>query len=134
VSDDQAITLYRNRGAPFTREDGTVIASGEVFVPTDVERKRRAYKLRPAGERAVDARAEYRTARPAAKTVRPGWDRDMSPELYLQLDPNGPYAEDARQALGKADTSDDSPGDELSSRRRDLAPGRSPEEESESDA
>lgn len=37
--------LYRNRGAPWTRLDGTEIRSGQVFEPTEDERRRKQYKL-----------------------------------------------------------------------------------------
>lgn len=41
--------LYRNRGAPWTRSDGTRIERGAVFEPTAEERLRRAYKLECVG-------------------------------------------------------------------------------------
>lgn len=37
--------LYRNRGAPWSRPDGARIESGEVFEPTEDERRRKQYKL-----------------------------------------------------------------------------------------
>jgi hypothetical protein len=41
--------LYRNRGAAWTRADGTRIERGAEFVPTRDELLRRAYKLEYAG-------------------------------------------------------------------------------------
>jgi len=37
--------IYRNVGAPWTRADGSRIARGAEFTPTDDERARKAYKL-----------------------------------------------------------------------------------------
>lgn len=116
------VTLYRNVGAPFGREDGTRVERGEVFVPTEIELIRRAYKLEKIGERETST-----LTRPIAREIdAEGWNLRMKPALYLQLDPDGPYADAARRSLGKA--SRDVPGDD-SSRRRDLAAGPPSEDE-----
>jgi len=41
--------IYRNRGAGWTRADGTRIERGDEFVPTEDELIRKAYKLRYLG-------------------------------------------------------------------------------------
>lgn len=40
---------YLNRGAPWTRADGTRCETGEIFEPTEDERVRKAYKLQLVG-------------------------------------------------------------------------------------
>jgi len=41
--------IYRNRGAGWTRADGTRIENGDEFVPTQDELRLRSYKLRWVG-------------------------------------------------------------------------------------
>lgn len=86
---------YRNIGAPFNRDNGARVQSGEVFVPTQRELNRRRNKLRrvdPAGE-------DIRPPEPAPPPPA-GWPLRMSPETYLRLTPDGPHAELARALAG----------------------------------
>lgn len=41
--------IYRNRGAPWLRADGTRVQRGDEFVPTEEELLRRSYKLEYVG-------------------------------------------------------------------------------------
>ncbi len=85
---------YRNKGAPFTRDDGSEWASGEVCVPTENELRRRRYKLR----------AVVNVPTPQAAAISQagseGWPLQMQPNVYLRLHPTGKHAELARQLLG----------------------------------
>lgn len=47
---DAVAGLYRNTGVGWTRPDGTRIAKGQTFEPTEDERLRRAYKLVLVGQ------------------------------------------------------------------------------------
>ena len=85
---------YRNRGAPFTRDNGSVWARDEVAVPTEGELRRRVYKLR--------AVVDIPTAQAAAvsQAEGEGWPLQMQPDVYVRLHPTGQHAELARKLLG----------------------------------
>lgn len=95
---------YRNRGAGFTREDGTRVERGQVFQPTDFELRRLAHKLRPyTGTIPPEDFPAPRPRVPATPVNPEGWSLSMTPELYLELEPEGHHAAEARKLLGLED-------------------------------
>lgn len=87
---------YRNRGAPFTRDDGSVWERGAVNEPTDNELRRRVYKLRPVLNVPVSQAAAVAPDAVAGEEV---WPLQMRPEVYARLHPEGQHAELARKLL-----------------------------------
>lgn len=67
---------YVNSGAPIPRADGSWVDSHAVFVPTEDERRRLAYKLRMATAQEVErAQRATRPARHTEKHAEPQPDR-----------------------------------------------------------
>lgn len=83
-----------NTGAPFHREDGSVVERGEQFDATEDELRRMAYKIRPC--------AKPEEPKPAEDWQQnPEWPLVLSPRLYLRMSPDGPYAALARRLTGQ---------------------------------
>ncbi len=93
---------YRNRGAPFRRDDGSVWERDAVHTPTTNELVRRTYKLRPvlsldpASGKVSEQGAEEATGE---DEVIPGWPLKMQPDVYIRLYPQGDHAELAQQLV-----------------------------------
>lgn len=109
---------HRNVGAPFRQRDGTLIAHGQVFVPTQEDLTRRRYKLRPVApvfrprepaqpvvevsplSASVPAVEE---SEPSVSGATPDWPLRVQPDLYLRLYPGGVHADAARRLTGASD-------------------------------
>jgi hypothetical protein len=91
---------YRNTGAPWTREDGTVIWIDAVFEPTEQELAMFSYKLKSEPAEEVAEESESSTEETAQT-----WPMVMRPDLYLKLHPTGPHAELARRLVKEGETS-----------------------------
>ena len=102
---------YRNTGAPIPRDDGTTVARGAVFEPTDAEIDQLRYKLR-----AVEGEGGGTVPGPGSEgkvtTTVDGWPLRMTPQVYLRLHPDGPHASRARELVE---------ADEAEATRRRLA-------------
>lgn len=91
------MTLYRNIGAPFVSSTGERVAKGALYQPTPLDLRRRSQKLRP-----LDPNTPPPPPPPPAPPLpNPEWPLVMSPELYLRLDPEGPWAAKARELLSR---------------------------------
>lgn len=101
------MTLCENHGAWFIRKDGARIERGDVFDATEDEMARMAYKIkaihtpvylgRPFVE-AVGASTRVATVPPPPMPGQhPDWPLRMTPAMYLQIEPQGPYAKLAQR-------------------------------------
>lgn len=94
---------YRNRGAPFTRDDGSEWERGAVHEPTDNELKRRRYKLRAVVDRAEPSPPST----PPLQVDGEEWPLQMPPDTYIRLHPDGPHKELAQKLVEAAGGSEE---------------------------
>jgi len=100
---------HRNVGAPFRRADGSMWERGQDAEPTQEELIKRRYKLRPVepGERVRPTERDRRAGRLLRKVTPMSspdeWPLQMSTTRYLQLHPEGPYADLARRLEAPVD-------------------------------
>lgn len=103
---------YYNRGAPFTRDDGSEWERAAVHEPTDNELKRRRYKLRAVIDRAA---TPLPSTPPPLEVDGEVWPLQMPPKTYIRLHPDGPHKELAQklvEAAGESEEEADGSADE----------------------
>lgn len=83
---------YVNVGAPFERDDGTIVETEQELDPTPRELRLYAHKLEPAEE----AGALFEDP-DGGDSVR--WPMRMHPALYLEIYPKGPHSVAATKVL-----------------------------------
>lgn len=91
---------YKLTGAGFERADGSWVETGTVFEPTESELRRRGYKLVPV----LDSEGVVEDENGSEGVIQSNdWPLKMEPDRYLQVHPDGKYADLARKVLKNAD-------------------------------
>ncbi len=93
--------VYRNIGAPFSRDDGSLWETDMVAAPTDNELRRRRYKLRAVLGESPEELGLGAVDVPAPPEVNPEgeWPLKMEPSVYLDLHKDGKHSDLARAIL-----------------------------------
>ena len=83
---------YTNVGPAFPRDAGGRVERGEIFEPTERERRVWGFQLQAV-------KPEPKVL-PVASGTHAEWPMQMSPEKYLKIAPNGDHAALARALTG----------------------------------